>query len=137
MALETPAPAFRIAGSAENGDVVFGGVALERVVFDFGEDAFQAHDLGGLEFAFFAHGGIEKRHRRLALGGGHFLERESGAVARGVAEILALVAGEGERCLGFLGGVERGEELVGGHLARGGGFGFPGQQGKGDNQAEK
>lgn len=135
VALEAPAPALRVAGSAENGDVIFGGVALERVVFDFGEDTFQAHDLVGLEFALFAQGGVDERDGRLALGVGHFLERKSGAVAGRVAEILALVAGEGEGCLGFLGRVERGEELVGGQLAHGGGVQFASQHGEGEKQA--
>ena len=137
VAFEAPAPAFRVTGGAEDGDVVFARVTLAGVIFNFGEDSFQAHDLGGLEFALFAEGGADERDGRLALGGGHFLERKSGAVAGRVAEIFALVAGDGEGGLGFLGGVERGEELVGGQLAHGGGVRFAGQHGEGEKQAEQ
>ena len=113
VAFEAPAPARGIAWGAEDGDEIAQRIADFGAFFNFGEDGFQAHDLGHFKLAFLAERRFKEHFCAITLGLGHFLEGQAGAVPRGVAEVFPLVMGKRERGLAALIRIQRIEELSG------------------------
>src|ERR1035438_2091003 len=113
VALDAIAPGSGIARCAEDGEVVFFGVApLARVLFQDAQDVFQAHDGDRLHVARLAEAGAQQGACQMALEGGHFAQRQPLALNRDEEPVEALGVIELESGLGPLLGRERCQEAV-------------------------
>src|SRR5882724_5808479 len=97
MPLETPAPRGGRLRDAEDADVILLGIAQEAAEgLQLAQDLLELHHVDGLRVAHARERGLHQLVGGRAGGGGHLLERDTGAAARYVVPVPALVVAERE-----------------------------------------
>src|SRR6478735_3718067 len=88
MALDAPAPWVVLPWFSEDSDKIFLRIAADRIVFDLGQDLFQAHDGGCLDQTFLAESTCQQGHCQRTLFRTEIAERNAAALHRNIVPVF-------------------------------------------------